>query len=425
MTLARLYTMTKRVTTKQSPYARPRESRNGNPLPPALVLGLKRAVGLDIVRELGMHGVPVIGVGESNALACSSRYLTAFAERPAGPVAEWLPRLIAKTGAGGVFAFAEGDLRALAAMPEQVGNCRILTPRAGPLEKVLDKTQTLGAAAALGIQTPRSWQPRAAGEAPPDLGWPVVLKWADSVAAAPVIEAAGLEMEKAEYCRDSAGLRAALARYDGIGMWPLVQEHCPGRGLAHMFHMEKGAATLRFQHERIHEWPPEGGVSTLCRGLPAGAHAAQMAKSEALLASIGWEGPAMVEYRWDPRTDRCVLMEVNGRFWGSQPLATWSGAHFVWELYRRGVLSEKHPPPPPREGLRARQLVEETKRLWRVLAGRIKDPTYRRTPLRDATRYLAGFLDPNTRGFVFAWCDPGPGLAEVRHQLGKLVHRRR
>ena len=421
----RLYTMGERVTTKQSPIAPSRQSQNGNGLPPALVLGLKRAVGLDIVRELGMHGVPVIGVGESEALACASRYLTGFRERPPGPIAQWLPGLIAETGAGGVLAFAEGDLRALAGMPEQVNGCRILTPRAGPLEKVLDKAQTLAAAAALGIETPRSWQPQGPGETPPDLGWPVVLKWADSVAAAPVIEAAGLEMAKAEYCADAESLRAALARYDGVGMWPLVQEHCPGRGLAHMFHMEKGRATLRFQHERIHEFPPEGGVSTLCRGLPAGAHAAQMAKSEGLLAALGWEGPAMVEYRWDERTGRCVLMEVNGRFWGSQPLATWSGAHFVWELYRRGVLGEDGPAPAAREGLRARQLVEETKRLGRVIAGRTKDPTYRRTPLRDAARYLAGFVDPNTRGFVFAWRDPGPGLAELRHQLRKLLHRRR
>src|SRR5690606_28748671 len=97
-------------------------------------------------------------------------------------------------------------------------------------------------------------------------------------------------------------------------------------------------ATLCFQHERLHEWPPEGGVSTLCRSVPLERHQEQMAKSVALLVSLGWSGPAMVEYRYDPGRGRYVLMEINGRFWGSQPLAYHCGAHFAWEGYRRAVL---------------------------------------------------------------------------------------
>ena len=36
----------------------------------------------------------------------------------------------------------------------------------------------------------------------------------------------------------------------------------------------------------------------------------------------------MVEYRHDPLSGQYWLMEVNGRFWGSLPLATAAGADF-------------------------------------------------------------------------------------------------
>ena len=76
------------------------------------------------------------------------------------------------------------------------------------------------------------------------------------------------------------------------------------------------------------------------RSLPASAsasapdaHAALMERSEALLRAIGWEGPAMVEYRYDEATGAAVLMEINGRLWGSLPLAGHAGAEFALGTY--------------------------------------------------------------------------------------------
>ena len=36
----------------------------------------------------------------------------------------------------------------------------------------------------------------------------------------------------------------------------------------------------------------------------------------------------MMEYRWDARTNRYYLMEMNGRFWGSLHLALYAGVDF-------------------------------------------------------------------------------------------------
>jgi predicted ATP-grasp superfamily ATP-dependent carboligase len=396
-------------------------------LPVALVIGVDRPAGLAVVRELGRHGVPVIGVGhDRDALARSSRYLSAFHLRPPGEVAEWLPELVQRSGAGALFALGEADLVALAGMEEAALGCRILTPRAEPLAAVLDKQRTLAVAARLGVDVPRSWQPLHPNEPAPDLGWPVVVKWADPPAVRDRLAAAGLKLVKAEYCRDEASLRDTLHRYAPIGSLPLVQERCAGHGVGHMLYMEGGRAILRFAQERVHEWPAEGGVSTLCRGVPAGRDAAQMAKSEALLSAIGWEGPAMVEYRHDAAKGRFALMEVNGRFWGSQKLASASGAEFAWLLYRREILGDRTPPPAPRTDLYARHMVRETKRLARLLLRRpSKDPAFRPTPGRDLLRYLAGFLDPRMRYFVFSPGDPKPFLADMAILLRAALRKAR
>ncbi|MFC3443151.1 carboxylate--amine ligase [Sphingobium rhizovicinum] len=397
----------------------------------AIVLGLENAIGLTVVRELGQHGVPVHGVArDAGAVAIASRHCASWSPRPAGPVADWLPDLIASTGARAVLAISETDLIDLSALPARIGDCHILTPRPDPLAKVLDKLRTLEAAQAIGLLVPQTWQPLAGEDfaaRAADMPYPLVAKWANPPEVQPVLERAGLAWIKTDYVRTPEQLIALLDRYAPIGRWPLIQQYCAGVGLGQMLHMADGRATLRFQHRRLHEWPPEGGVSTYCRAEPAAAHARQMDLSEALLRALDWEGPAMVEYRHEPDSGRYWLMEVNGRFWGSLPLAWHCGAHFAWESYRRAVLGQTDAALPARDDLRARYMVPETKRLLRILLapGRIGDPFFRRRPLADLAAWLLDFLDPRTRYYVFSRSDPRPWLRDMGQMIRKAVRRDR
>ncbi|WP_336965988.1 carboxylate--amine ligase [Sphingobium aquiterrae] len=396
-----------------------------------IVLGVDTPIGLTVVRELGAHGLHVHGIGRSpDAIGRASRYCASFSMRPEGrALADWLPGRIAETGAGALVAISEGDLLALAAMPEVVAGCKILTPRAGPLGLVLDKSRTLEVADSLGLSVPESWLPLSGQDHPAraaTLSYPVVLKWPDPPAVMDRLDALGIPFVKAEFATDAQQLRAILARYAPLGVWPLVQRYCPGVGLGQMIHMAGGEPTLLFQHRRLHEWPPEGGTSTLCRAEPLARHRTQMDKSVALLRAIGWEGPAMVEYRLDEATGTYWLMEVNGRFWGSLPLASHCGAHFAWELWRRAMQDGPcDPAPPPRAGLQARYMVPETRRLLRTLfrPGRIADPFFRRRPLRDLARYMLGFLDPRSRYYVWSLRDPAPFFSDVGLMLRKAARR--
>lgn len=395
-----------------------------NSHPTALLLGVDTPIGLAVIRDLGRHGVPVHGVGRTpRALGRASRYISGFSVRGDGPLANWLPALVAEIGAAALFAIAEHDLMALAELRDALPGCHVLTPAAEPLRRVLDKSETLAVAQTIGIGVPESLQPET-----PDVwpaSFPVVLKWADPAAVAAPLAVHGISLQKAEFCRDAAELAHALARYMPVGIYPLVQSYCPGHGLGQMLHMVGGRATLCFQHERIHEWPPEGGVSTWCRAVPLHEHAAQMEMSEALLRALDWQGPAMVEYRYDPSQAAYRLMEVNGRFWGSQPLAVHCGAYFAWEAYRRAVLGDDSPAPVSRDDREARFLVPDTRRLLRLIFNRhaVADPAFRATPWADAAKWLGGFVDPRVKGYLWDWRDPAPALADIANMALKLAGR--
>jgi predicted ATP-grasp superfamily ATP-dependent carboligase len=396
-------------------------------LKPAIVLGVDSPIGLTVIRELGSHGVPVHAIGRSeNAIGRASKWTTGFSVRGKGPLADWLPALIRETGADALLAISEDDLIALADLQPVIEGCKILTPRRAPLDIVLDKTATLERAQAVGIDVPDSWQPVAGDDLAAraaTLTYPIVLKWADPPAILPRLPEHKIAFIKAEHVADAGALVAALARYDALGTYPLAQSYCVGTGLGQMFHMKDGVATLNFQHRRIHEWPPEGGVSTVCATVPLDQHIEQRAKSEALLASIGWEGPAMVEYRYDMRADNYWLMEINGRFWGSLPLARHAGAEFAWETYAQamGIPTQQ---PEIRER-HARYTIPETRRLIRILFGAraIADRQFRATPWRDLISYFGDLIDPGMRYFVWDRRDRGPFWADMKGVVRKLVRR--
>jgi len=381
---------------------------------PVAVISPDSPIGLSVVRELGEHGLPVLVVSsKADCLSRHSRHAMAF-ELMDGPLAQCLPAFIARHHPLAVLAISEHHLVELAALKGKLGDTQVLCPDADKLEVVLDKTRTLEVAASLGIDVPHSWQPLAGedhAQGAASLSYPVAIKWADPGVVAPRLEELGIALEKVEYAASPEALASILARYDALSLYPLVQEWCPGEGLGQMLHMRDGRATLAFQHRRLREWPPTGGVSSFCEAVSPQLHAAQMEKSEALLRAIGWQGPAMVEYRHDPATGRYRLMEINGRFWGSIPLARHCGAHFAWELVRCFAMGRSDTGTfRPYRNRRARFVIPDAKHLVAVIRDR-KLPPFRR--LGFALRFFADFLDPRVRYYVWSWRDPMPMLSDL------------
>ena len=109
----------------------------------------------------------------------------------------------------------------------------------------------------------------------------------------------------------------------------IIQEYAKGDGYGVEALVWNSQVKAVFVHRRLREYPITGGGSTY----------RESAKNDYLtsfgtkmLTALAWEGVAMVEFKLDMPHD-AKLMEVNGRFWGSLPLAVNAGVDFPHLLF--------------------------------------------------------------------------------------------
>jgi protein-tyrosine-phosphatase len=200
----------------------------------------------------------------------------------------------------------------------------------------------------------------------------------------------------------------------------LVQSFTPGIGVGQEFLARDGQVLAVFQHERVHE-PPTGGGSSYRRSVPVSAP--MLAHSRRMLEFMRWTGVAMVEYKQDRSGAHFHLMEINGRFWGSLPLAVAAGADFPAWLYRMLVKGERPPAGTSRVGLHSRNLqkdVEWFAQNWRASRDdRLLITVPRGQPLWELRHLVAG----RERWDTLTFDDWRPGVAEAT-QLAATLFRR-
>ncbi|MEI9994080.1 MAG: hypothetical protein WDM91_05770 [Rhizomicrobium sp.] len=136
------------------------------------------------------------------------------------------------------------------------------------------------------------------------------------------------------YCDDEASLKAEVAKQlETIGGngGLLVQERIDGSGAGLFALCDRGKPLRVFMHQRLREYPPTGGISVAAR-----AFYSERLKELGLrlLAALEWHGVAMVEFRRSHATGEFVLMEINGKFWGSLELSLAAGVNFAADLIR-------------------------------------------------------------------------------------------
>jgi protein-tyrosine-phosphatase/predicted ATP-grasp superfamily ATP-dependent carboligase len=198
-----------------------------------------------------------------------------------------------------------------------------------------------------------------------------------------------------------------------------VQEWVPGHGVGIELLVDRGEPVLTFAHERVHEMPLTGGGSSYRRSIEAPP--ALVRASEVLMRALGWHGVAMLEFRIDPERDRFWLMEINGRFWGSLPLAIFAGVDFpaaLVDLYTEG---RRPAPARYRTGVYARLLERDVDWFKAVARARRDSPHLITRPLGAS---LVELLRPLAGTEVWdgaRLADPGPIVHEVAHVIGRQL----
>jgi predicted ATP-grasp superfamily ATP-dependent carboligase len=193
----------------------------------------------------------------------------------------------------------------------------------------------------------------------------------------------------------------------------LLQEYCAGAGDGVELLLHEGRPLAAFQHRRLREVPITGGASAFRESVPLDP--LLLDYSTRLLRELRWTGLAMVEFKSSAGGPR--LMEINGRVWGSLPLAVRSGMDFPRRL---AELTLNGPPPDGeldtsyRVGVRARNLKLDLVWIANVLLGR-KHYSFLPAPRRaQAITALLELFHPQLKSDVFMLEDPWPGVAELR-----------
>lgn len=400
-----------------------------------IILGTGTQIGLTLIRELGKRGCHVIGIGRSkNSIGQHSRFTKqrfTWPQTGEKDQVAFLNQVAATTGARFLLCISETDILFLNRNRDQLQGLTPLIPSQENIDKVLSKEHTADLAAQVGIASPVSHSISSLEQLDdllPQLGFPVILKWSNPHAVMAKATEAGIAIEKVIYCHSPEQLQQQLSVYQPLAAFPMIQAYCPGYGLGQFFFMHNGSPLLRFQHQRLHEWPPEGGFSSLCAAVDLNQHQALQQQSIALLQKLNWEGPAMVEYRYDEATDRAVLMEINGRFWGSLPLTEHCNVPFGWYSYQvlgLGQVPVETPPCYPQ--LRCRNTLIEFKRLIRILfqPHKIKDKSLKFRVTEELWSFFGGYLDPRMRYYIFSLSDPKPLLIDWLSMAKKVLRRQR
>lgn len=198
----------------------------------------------------------------------------------------------------------------------------------------------------------------------------------------------------------------------------LVQGFVPGKGTGAYFLVHQGRIVQEFMNRCLHEVPHTGGYCSL---RDSWWHQAMMEDARIKIAHLGWEGVAMLEYRWDPDTDQFWFIELNARFWAALHVALYAGVDFPKMLLDLFHGARVQPTDTFPQGLQVRYTIP-----FEVgyVASRWKD---RRLSLAARLGSVAGwfgrFLNPGIRSDLFFPGDRKLYLRQLASFIKQCIRR--
>jgi predicted ATP-grasp superfamily ATP-dependent carboligase len=288
--------------------------------------------------------------------------------------------------------------------------CQVPWPPAESIATVRDKNLTFQLAEKAHVPYPRTRLVHTADEArnmAAHLGWPLVLKPKSSRTLDGNDE---LHAWSVDYACDEVELLEKMATFEG--RCPvLLQEYFQGVGVGVEILAHEGKPICVFQHRRLREVPLSGGVSSLRRSEPLDP--VLYAHTVALMQALRWTGLAMAEFKQNEQGE-ARLMEINGRMWGSLPLAVAAGVNFpvrLCELVLDGPPAESIPVQTNyRIGVHGQNFEKELSWIIRVLRGISAHPFLKLPRRREALRAAMDLLNPTYRFDILSLRDPMPGM---------------
>jgi hypothetical protein len=378
-----------------------------------LTTDAEKRIGLYAIRYLGRAGAEVSGIarhdGSRTPIGFLSRYLHARVELPRERFRERLTDfLIANAGRYDVLNpidIAQMLCVIDAGRTHGLRSAALLPPRESLV--IADNKELLTRhAQGIGLRCPRTIFRAEPSEirdlARRDLTFPCIIKFRGDNR-----ETHWRPEERYSIAPDAEALCSEYRRMHDIESYPIVQEYIEGKGYG-FFALYDGRRSLkaRFCHKRIREYPAQGGPSS-CSESIFDPELDRIGRR--LLDSLEWRGLAMVEFKFDDVRKEHFIIEVNPRYWGSLPLAVYSGVNFP-VLH---VLSALERPYEPVLEYRLGRRIRFLDRDIRAILDRVRFEE----KVRKKIRLLLELFDPAVRDGLIALDDIGP-------LVGRLFRRR-
>ncbi|WP_339746909.1 ATP-grasp domain-containing protein [uncultured Rubinisphaera sp.] len=166
-------------------------------------------------------------------------------------------------------------------------------------------------------------------------------------------------------------LKSCQKNWPGDHIGPLqLQEYFEGEAQGVVFMASEGTLILAMQHHRLHETSGHG--STYRESIPLNPEL--LSATNKMLKALKYTGVGMCEFRVNPENGEWVLLEINGRFWGSLPLAINAGLDFPYYYWQLLTGNKPDVPEDYRQGVRCRNLRQDLRWMWRQFVGKQSDP---------------------------------------------------
>ena len=385
---------------------------NNPNLPTAIVLNLFYT-GLGIARSLGERGIPVIGLTAQRGIYGNftryARVLTSpdSRENPEALLAFLLHLARELASRAVIFPTRDDDLvfldRCRAALEPHFS---IVAPDHAALETCLSKWDTHQAAVRAGIPAPKSWlieTSESLEQAMREARFPCVLK---PLSSHHWRQGANWQIVGA---RKAIGVRSAAeleAQYDSIARADrraILEEMVPGADdclvIAACYIDRRSRWAAAFNTQKLVQIPEGFGTGCIVQSVNRPELFPPTAR---LLETIGFQGIAEVEYKWDAVAGEFKLIEINPRPWDQHRLGKACGVDLIYLAYCDHAGLGIPPAPDPAPG--HKWIAEDT-----LVTAAVRMLWNRDARLPEIFRRARG----KRLYAVWSWRDPLPLIAYV------------
>lgn len=379
-----------------------------------LVLGSDTRSFLSIVRSLGRAGLTVDSAWtDRGSAARRSRYLkNIYDDIPpySAESREWLNKLVARVSEMNydlVIPTSDRTILPLQKHRHELEQGRFYLLGEKAFEATYDKGKTHELAASLGVPVPPEKCIAAeddARDAEKEFGFPLILKPLHSFRLDERNDKNAVRWaESSESLRE---MLPGLLSSDAL----LAQKFFRGIGVGVEVLARQGRILASFQHERVHE-APRGGASTYRKSVPVNPQL--LDATQRIIQAVEYTGVAMFEFKVNPKTQGFVLIEINGRFWGSLPLAIAAGANFPLWLYQMWVEGREEFLEKPRVGIYCRNLLADWDWFQKNREADRGNPNLTIVPTLRVVSEVGHVLTFREHFDTFTLDDPSPAWGEI------------